>query len=108
MSATYKQLRWQSRSFSWLFGLAAVIAGGVLGLLTNQVSSPIYIWAGVIGVLAFAVTVASVEWGLVVLVFITYTRLSDIAVHFHNAPSIAKSFIVLLVIAIFIRWAIFQ
>jgi O-antigen ligase len=108
MSVSYKQFHWRSRSSSWLFGLAAVIAGGLLGLVINQVSNPIYIWAGAIAVFAFALTVTSLEWGLLALVFITYTRLSDIAVHFHNAPSIAKSFIVLLVVAIFIRWAIFH
>ena len=42
------------------------------------------------------------------MVFITYTRFSDIVVHNYDAPSVAKSFIVLLILAILIRWASFN
>jgi O-antigen ligase len=85
--------------FAALFGIAA-------GILIIYVNNPIYVLVGLVSLIGFVVTVGSVEIGLLLLVFITYTRFSDIAVHTYNAPSIAKSFIVLLLIAIFIRWGV--
>lgn len=89
----------------WFLILAAVlgIAAGASIILVGQ---PLYVLVGLAGLLGFVVTLASVEFGLLFLVFITYTRFSDIVVHHYNAPSLAKSFIVLLIVAILIRWAV--
>lgn len=91
-----------------IFSGLALIIGGIVGLLVTQINNPLYIFVGLIGLICFAATVISTEFGLLFLVFITYSRVSDVAVHFHNVPSIYKTFIVLLVVAIFTRWAIFQ
>ncbi len=95
-----------SRSSSLLFAILAAVFGIAAGALIITVGNPLYVLVGLAGLLGFVVTLASVEFGLLLLVFITYSRFSDIAVHYYNAPSVAKSFIVLLVIAIFIRWAV--
>ncbi len=89
-----------------LFAGIAALLGIAAGMLIISVDNPVFILVGLASLIGFVATVASVEFGLLLLVFITYTRFSDIAVHNYGAPSIAKSFIVLLLIAIFIRWAI--
>jgi hypothetical protein len=62
-------------------------------------------WWPVASLVGFMAAVASVEFGLLLLVFITYTRFSDIAVREYNAPSVAKSFIVIIAgCHIPIRW----
>jgi O-antigen ligase len=89
------------------FSALAVGAGLALGLLVNQVE-PLYVMAIVFGLFVLVATIASVEAGLLVLIFLTYTRFSDIVVHYHGAPSVAKGFIFLLILAIGLRWAIFS
>ena len=94
------------KSSGLLFAILAAVFGVIGGALIILVGNPIYVLVGLAGLLGFAVTLASVEFGLLFLVFLTYSRFSDIAVHYYNAPSVAKSFIVLLIVAILIRWAI--
>jgi len=84
--------------------ILAVVLGVASGVLIVAVNNPIYILVALLAIIGFVATVGSVEFGLLLLVFITYTRFSDIAVHTYDAPSIAKSFIVLLVVAILLRW----
>jgi len=95
-----------SRTTSLIYALFAALFGVVAGMVINYVNNPVYVLVGLASLIGFVATIASVEFGLLLLVFITYTRFSDIAVHTYHAPSLAKSFIVLLLIAIFIRWAI--
>lgn len=46
------------------------------------------------------------ECGLIVLVFITYTRFSDVLVHDHGAPSIAQPLVALLLLGLIAGWAV--
>ena len=94
-----------TRVSSFFYALFAILFGIAAGWVINHIDNPVYVLVGLASMIGFVATIASVEFGLLLLVFITYTRFSDIAVHSYNAPSIAKSFIVLLLIAIFIRWA---
>ena len=71
-------------------------------------NNPAYILFGLVGLVAFIVTIVSVEFGLLFLVFITYARVSDIVVHFHGAPSVAQAFIALLLLTVLIRWVVFK
>lgn len=91
---------------AFLFIALAVLFGIAAGMTVNYINNPVYVLVALASLIGFVASVASVEFGLLLLVFITYTRFSDVAVHNYDAPSIAKSFIVLLLIAIFIRWAI--
>jgi putative inorganic carbon (HCO3(-)) transporter len=95
-----------SRLSSLTYALFATLFGIGAGLLINYFDNPAYVLVGLASLIGFVVTIASTEFGLLLLVFITYTRFSDIVVHDYNAPSIAKSFIVLLIITIVIHWAI--
>lgn len=89
-----------------LFILLAVVAGIAAGGLVIYIGQPVYILVGLAGLIGFVATLVSVEFGLLLLVFLTYTRFSDIAVSNYNAPSVAKLFIVLLIVAILVRWAL--
>ena len=91
-----------------LIGILAAVLGIGTGVLINYVDNPIYVLVGVASLIGFVAAVVSVEFGLLLLVFITYTRFSDIAVHDYNAPSVAKYFIAILLIGIFVRWVISQ
>jgi len=90
-----------------VYTVVALLLGGVLGISLVQLGKPLYIVAGAIGVILIVASIFSVETGLFVLFFLTYTRFSDIAVHFHNAPSVAKSYIFLMGLVVLIRWIVF-
>ena len=91
-----------------LFVLLSIVIGSAIGVFVVDVNKPLLILVGLAAVIASAFTLASVETGLLFLVFITYTRFSDVLVQVHNAPSVAKSFIALLLAVIIIRWVLFR
>ena len=108
MNLQYTGLRTQSRwIISIVIGLFALIMGMAAGALVVGIPNAMTLFVIVVGLFALLASVARVEWGLLVLVFITYTRFSDIAIAFHGAPSTAKSFIALLILAIFFRWVVY-
>ena len=91
-----------------IFILLALGFGAASGFVVVELQQHAYILIALVGLMAFLLAVLSVEFGLVMLVFLAYTRFSDIAVHNHGAPSVAKLFIVLLIVAIMLRWAIYH
>lgn len=96
----------QNRWLSLLFGLFAIAAGAVLGVAIAQSPSPIVVAAGVVALIVALVTVVKVEFGLFLLVIVTYLRLSDVAIKYYGAPSIARPLVGLLILAILYRWAL--
>jgi putative inorganic carbon (hco3(-)) transporter len=86
----------------------AVVLGALSGVLVVILDQPIYILLGLVGLIIFLITLYSTQFGLLIMVFISYTRFSDIFTEFHNSPSIAKPFLVLLVVSILMRWALFR
>ena len=103
-----KKSQISNRNAALLIAFLAVVLGAGMGILINYVNNPVYILVVLASLIGFVAAIASVEFGLLLLVFITYTRFSDIAVHDYHAPSVAKSFIVILLIGIFIRWVVSQ
>ncbi len=104
-------LSYVRRVFPSLFSIvtpAAVLLGAVAGAAVVLLNQPVYVLLAVIGLAVFMVTIYSPQFGLFVLIFITYTRFSDVFTEFHNSPSIAKPFIALLVVSILLRWVIFK
>ncbi len=84
----------------------AVLMGTISGILVVIFNQPTYILLALVGLAVFLVTLYSAQFGLLILVFISYTRFSDVFTEFHNSPSIAKPFLVLLVVSILVRWVI--
>jgi putative inorganic carbon (HCO3(-)) transporter len=91
-----------------IFIPVAVLLGSAVGILIVKVDRPTLILLGLLGLIAFFVSIYSAEFGLLALAFITYTRFSDIVVQYHNSPSIAKPFLAMLILSILMRWVIFR
>ncbi len=93
---------------SWLavlFAILALVAGGVIAVAIHQI--------GVLALLAipvaliFAAAIVQPELGLLALVFITTTQLSNVAIKFHGLPSLAQPLAGLLMLVILIRFALY-
>ena len=96
-----------SKNSIWVYlgqGLLAAIFGAISGVLIFRLEQPLFAFAGVLAIFFALVTLTNVDFGLFVLVFISYARFSDVLVQFHGTPSIAKPYIALLIVAIAIKW----
>jgi hypothetical protein len=83
------------------------ILGALAGLAAARILSPLEVAVVAVGLVLVALTVSRPEYGLLLLVLISYLRLSDIAISHHGLPSIAKPFIGLLVGVILLRWVLY-
>ena len=106
MAVIVKKLQQSPGRTTFLYVALALVIGSLIGLLITGLNEPFLILLLTGGLVVIVATVASVEVGLFLFIFITYTRFSDNAIDFYNAPSVAKFFVALLIIAILIRWAI--
>ena len=96
-------------SFEWIslvIGIAAIAAGFIGALLATRIHSAGLYVLMLIGIVLLAATVWKIDWGLFTLVAMTYARISDVAVHYYGAPSIAQPFIAFLALLIFLRWVL--
>lgn len=91
-----------------LFVALALLAGAVLGLAVPLVGNPLYLIGGVFVLLAGFLALQRIEYGLLILVTITYTRLSDVLIQYHGAPSVAKLFVPLLLALVLGRWVLYR
>ncbi len=92
---------------SWaIYVSLAVMLGAAAGVVAVRVGNPLYVLVGFAGLLMFVGSVVSAEFGLLVLVFLAYTRFSDIAVHTYGSISVLQVFMVLQAVAILLRWAV--
>lgn len=87
-----------------LLGLLAVLIGGSTGFLVTGTSSIPKLFAALLGICFVLLTLFRVEWGVVALVIINYTNLSDVGIKYHGLPSIAQPFVALLFFALLMRW----
>ncbi len=87
-----------------LIGAAAIAAGVAGALLATRVHNIALYILMLIGIVMLVATVWKINWGLFTLVAMTYARISDVAVHYYGAPSIAQPFIAFLALLIFLRW----
>ncbi len=93
--------------YTLVFALLAVSLGALAGMAAARVLSPLEVAAVAVGLVLVALTVSRPEYGLLLLVLISYLRLSDIAISYHGLPSIAKPFIGLLAGVILLRWVLY-
>lgn len=100
--------RWNPSTEVVALGAAAlaVIIGLMLGLLTGLVGQPLYLFGLLVGAGVGVLALFRVEYGLLALIVISYTRVSDVLVQYHGAPSVAKLFVPALLLIIFARWLI--
>ncbi len=96
--------RWQA---ALLFGALAVAAGGVTGNAVTRGPLGAAAIVALLGGGVIALGTFSTPWiGLSTLAFITYIRLSDVLIHYHNLPSVAKPLVVLLLGMVALRWVL--
>lgn len=98
-----------SSSFEWLslvIGIITVAAGIVGALLATRIHDVALYILMLVGIIMLVATVWKIEWGLFTLIAMTYARISDVAVHYYGAPSIAQPLIAFLALLIFLRWVL--
>ena len=91
----------------WLslaFGLVSAVIGIFSGFLIFKLENPLLAIAGAVALIFAIISFTNLEFGLIVLVFMVYTRSSDVLMKFHHFPSIAKPYITLLIVAILVKW----
>ena len=84
----------------------ALLLGASAGVVAVRAGSPLYVLLGLAGLFTFLGSVVSAEFGLLMLIFLAYTRFSDVAVHDYGSISILQVFMVLQAVAILLRWAV--
>lgn len=92
----------------YLYSLVlAVVLGAAIGVVVGHVEAYLLL-ALPVGLLAAALTFLNPEQGLLIFVFITYIRLSDILVNNYGLPSLARAIILLLGMSILGRWVVLK
>jgi putative inorganic carbon (hco3(-)) transporter len=95
----------------WLvlvFGLLAVAVGAALGFSLALGPSQLVVLAAVAALALALLTIVRIEFGLLLLVFVSYVRFSDVMIIFHGFPSTAKPLVALLAGALLIRWLVYH
>jgi putative inorganic carbon (HCO3(-)) transporter len=75
-----------------------------LGVLAGGMANPFMLIAGITGLVMVMLLFRNPEWALLVLVFTTYTMLTDVLVNTHGLPSLTKPLIALLYMLLLARW----
>jgi len=91
-----------------IFTPLAVIMGALAGFAVVFVNNPFFILTALAGIVVFLLSLYSEGFGLLVLILISYSRLSDILIEYHGLISIAKPFLAVLVVTILVRWGVFN
>lgn len=97
-----------SQAVDWLtvsFGILAVLASVAIGWATHEYGYVALLVIPALVILLLSVTHPGV--GLSLLVFVTFTQLSNVLIKFHGLPSIAQPVTALLVVVIAIRVFVF-
>ena len=71
---------------SWLslgFAALAALTGAGTALAVSSFLGPVASAAAVLGLIVAALTIMRPDLGLLAFIFITYTRLSDVAIEYH-------------------------
>jgi putative inorganic carbon (hco3(-)) transporter len=97
-------VQWMKR-FNYFIPLALVL-GALVGVAVVYINRPNLVLMAVGIMVGFFLSLYSLEFGLLFLVFISYTRFSEILMEFQGFPSIAKPFLVVMVVLILVRWAV--
>ena len=92
----------------WLIGIATFIIGAAISLLVVQTELELLLLAAIVGGILALILLYQPTWSIYLLVFMLYTRLSDVLVNFHGAPSIAKLYIPLLLLLVVGRWLLYN
>lgn len=90
-----------------LFGGLALLLGGAATLAIPFIPNPLLVLAIPVGLVIGLAIFTNSELGLLILIFITYTRFSDVLVKYQHLPSVADPLIGLLFLVIAVRWLLY-
>lgn len=93
----------------WVFPIASIlllVLTGIGAFLVTRINDVRLYFFFILGLISVAVTLWKIDWGLFMLVLISYARISDVAVHFYGAPSLLQPFIAFLAVLILIKWLV--
>ncbi len=106
-STFYSGQTWREVGVPLLYGLLGLALGVGAGYVVFATPNTVKLVVATLGVALFALSVAKLEWGLILLAVIVYTNVSDVAIKWYGAPSVTKSFGAILLFAIATRWALY-
>ena len=86
------------------FIIAAVGLGVLISALVHVSESWIWPVALVVGLMLVWLVIKNPDWGLAILVFVIYTRFSDILEHESGVPSFVLPLALLVVVVVVVRW----
>lgn len=89
---------------SLLFNLTALITGTIAGVVILKLPNPLLAIVFIIGLSAALFLLMHPEWGLLFMIFMIYTKLSNVLIMTHGLPSIGKPVIFLMLFIILLRW----
>lgn len=89
-----------------IFGAFALGAGAVVGLATSIIN-PFFVVVMLAGLAGVYATLLRVEWGMALLLFLMYSRVTDQAVRVFGAPPLTPAFIPLLFGVVIVRAIIY-
>lgn len=88
--------------------LVVFAVAAAAGLLIASKQDPMILVGGIVAVAAsilfLRLILDRLEWGLLVLIFLTYTNFSDVLIKYHGAPSFTKALAPVLGVLIIYRW----
>jgi O-antigen ligase len=97
------------RYFNWesVVGLLAICAVLAISYLISQIQNPLKIIIFLAGIIVLILSFIRIDWCFLALVFITYTNLSEVMIEYHSMPSVAKLYVVILLLFIMLRWILY-
>lgn len=90
------------------FVFLTLMVGGTAGLAFSSGLNPLFFILAVGGLLVIAGSLAWSEFGLLLLGILIYTHISQVAIEFYNAPSVAKFIVPMLLGIGILRWFFFK
>lgn len=84
-----------------ILGLIAIVISGVLAAAISDYG--VLILLAVLALVFLVVVFVKPDYGLVIFIFITVTQVSNVAIKFYGAPSIARPLAALLMAVILLR-----
>lgn len=92
------------RAFNGAFAAVAVVVGIAAAVAIRIIDNPIAVVVAVVGMPAVFLAMAKVDYSLMFMAFMIYTRLSDVMQHYHGLPSIFQPYLAFMLGLLFVHW----
>lgn len=108
LSTSMSPVRFTARWFQWLkvlFALIAIVTGLLIAITIGQFGPIVLLAIPLLVILLLAL--GQPQLGLMALIIITFTQLSDVGISYHSLPSLAKPLAALMILLIMVRIALY-